>query len=77
MKPKEYTGIRALKEKKPIYNVELGIDDGKGGTAWVIANAVPLDGGNKGVIVSYADITYRKELEDSLKKSKRKPKCYG
>lgn len=68
MKPEEYAGMGALKEKKPIYNVELCIDDGKGGTAWVVANAVPLDGGNKGVIVSYTDITYRKELEDSLKK---------
>jgi PAS domain S-box-containing protein len=69
MKPEEYAGMRALKEKKPIYNVEFGIDDGKGKTTWIVANAVPLDGGSKEVIVSYTDITYKKELEDSLKKA--------
>ncbi len=68
MGPNDYAGIRALKERRAIQNVEFGINNKEGGTTWIVANATPLDDGDSGVIVSYTDITYRKELEDTLKK---------
>jgi PAS domain S-box-containing protein len=68
MSPNDYAGVRALKERKSIQNVEFGIQNKEGGTTWIVANATPLDDGESGVIVSYTDITYKKELEDALKK---------
>ncbi len=68
MMPDDYAGMRALKEKRAVHNIEFGMDYEGENTTWILANAVPLDEGKRGVIVSYTDITYKKELEDALKK---------
>jgi len=67
MPPEEYASVRALKEQKAIYHVEMGVTKAKDNIAWIIVNAAPIV--NKGVVISYEDITDRKKAEIALKTS--------
>jgi PAS domain S-box-containing protein len=63
----EYAGVKSIKEKNIIENIEMGIvkDDKK--TQWlnVTAAPIPLDG--YGVAITYVDVTEKNEAIASLK----------
>lgn len=66
----EYASVRALKEKKPIYGIEMGVNRCKDDVAWIIVNAAPVE--SLGVVISYQDITELKKAQDLIKESEEK-----
>lgn len=72
MPVEEYAAIRALKEKRLIENVEMGIEKKPGQIIWINVTAAPLPLEGYGVTVAYSDITQRKQVEEALRESERK-----
>jgi PAS domain S-box-containing protein len=70
MPSEEYASVRALKEQKPIYHVEMGVMRGKDDIAWIIVNAAPIK--NVGVVIVYQDISEIKNLEKKLSLEKQR-----
>ena len=70
MPVEEYASVRALKENKLITGVEMGVVKGVDNIAWIHVNAVPVT--NQGVLISYEDITIKKQAEFELIKTKEK-----
>jgi PAS domain S-box-containing protein len=68
MPPEEYACARVLKEKRVIENVEMGIVQDDGSTRWVSVTAAPLLINGYGAVITYSDITERKEAEIALHK---------
>lgn len=62
----EYASMRALTENRLIENVEMGILKLDGETTWINVTATPLSLENYGVIITYNDITERKQAEKEL-----------
>jgi diguanylate cyclase (GGDEF)-like protein/PAS domain S-box-containing protein len=69
MPPDEYASVQALKEKRLIENVEMGIIKPDRSVIWLSVNAAPLPTEGYGVVVTYGDITARKQAEEALKES--------
>ncbi|MEJ5311354.1 MAG: PAS domain S-box protein [Anaerolineae bacterium] len=69
MPPEEYAGVRALREKRLIENVELGVFKADGDVTWLNVTAAPIPLENYGVAITYGDITLRKLAEDALRES--------
>ena len=69
MPPEEYASVRALKEKKRIENMEMGIVKSDDVVTWinVTAEPIPLDG--YGVVVTYNDITESRRMKDALRQA--------
>lgn len=67
MPPEEYASVRALKEKRRIENVEMGIVKAEGEITWisVTADLLPLDG--YGLVISYGDISARRAAEEQIR----------
>lgn len=63
MPAEEYPGVIALKENRPIYDVEMGIVNTEGNICWISFNAVPIPLEEYGVAIAYIDITERKNNE--------------
>jgi PAS domain S-box-containing protein len=75
MPPEEMAGPRAMTEKQPVMNVEMGIRRTDGAVAWVNVNAVPQlnDSGEIiSVVGTFSDITERKQAEDALRESEER-----
>lgn len=66
MPPDEFASVRALNEKKLIENVEMGIIKPDQSTTWLSVTAAPLPMEGHGIVVTYSDITTRKQMEDLL-----------
>jgi len=66
MEPSEYASVRALREMKPIHNVEMGIVKNDHSISWVSVNAAPIDLDNYGVVITYGDITTNIRTENIL-----------
>ncbi|MEI6900452.1 MAG: PAS domain S-box protein, partial [Bacteroidota bacterium] len=69
MPAEEMAGPRAMKEKRPVKNVLMGIQRPDNLFAWINVNAAPVldDAGNiKMVVGTFSDITERKQMDDSL-----------
>ncbi len=66
MPSEEYASVRALKEQRPVTGVEMGVYRGKDDLAWIVVNAAPFL--NKGVIISYEEITERKHAEEQARR---------
>jgi PAS domain S-box-containing protein len=64
----EYAGVRALKEKRPIENVEMGIVKSDTEITWMNVSAAPLHLQKYGAVVTYGDITERKRTEAEKEK---------
>jgi len=66
----EFAGVRAQREQHPVTGVEMGIvrDDG---IRWISVDAVPSPDPSYGVIVAYADISERKQMELELSRSEK------
>jgi PAS domain S-box-containing protein len=69
MPPEEFASVRALKEKRVIENVEMGIVNADNSITWISVNAAPLPVEGYGVAVTYGDITERKQAEEALLES--------
>ncbi len=65
----EYPSVQALKEQRLVSNVELGVVTPAGTTTWINVTASPLPLGDDGVVITYNDITARKQAEDNLRAS--------
>lgn len=62
----EYAGVRALKEKRLISQIELGVKKGKDQIVWLNVNASPLE--EFGVIISYEDMTAKRKAAEEIRR---------
>ncbi|XGV88322.1 MAG: PAS domain S-box protein [Limnothrix sp. BL-A-16] len=69
MPAEEYPSIRALREGRPIQNVEQGIVRPDGTLRWIMTSAAPIPLDSYGVAIAYIDITDRKATEEALRRS--------
>lgn len=67
----EYPASISFHEKKVIYDYEMGINIGNGKIKWLLVTSVPVDSDHYGVIISYSDITDRKNSQEALKQSEQ------
>ena len=68
----EYPVNRVLATNEPLRNLELGIKRSSGDQVWVLVNAFPnfTDAGDiRQVVVTFVDITERKQAEEALRAS--------
>jgi len=72
MPREEWASVIALKENRQVSNCAMGIVKNNHRTTWLNVTAAPLPLKNKGVIVTYNDITERKQAEDALLESEQK-----
>jgi PAS domain S-box-containing protein len=63
----EWASVRALQENRLVENTEMGIIKPGGETTWINVTAAPLHLENYGVVITYNDITEKKEAEETLK----------
>lgn len=66
----ELPSERAIREKQPIKNVEIGIVREDGETRWTNVSAVPLSISNWRVVVTTVDVTLRKRMEQRLRRER-------
>jgi len=70
MPPEERAGPRAMKEKTPVNDVEMGVKRPDGTISWINVSAAPLinaAGELEGIVGTFADITERKRAEEALR----------
>jgi len=66
MPPDEYASVRALKEKRLVENVDMGIVKSGGAITWISVTAAPIPIEGYGVAITYGDVTERKRAEQKL-----------
>jgi PAS domain S-box-containing protein len=69
MPPEEMAGPRAMKEKRLVKDVVMGVKRPDGSIAWINVSAAPLineAGRFEGVVGTFADITERKRAEERV-----------
>ncbi len=66
MPPEEYASVRALKEKRRIEDVEMGIIKDKAQINWISVTASPIPLKDYGVVITYNDISQRIQAEEAL-----------
>lgn len=69
MPPEEYASVRALKEKRAVDHVEMGVVKSDSDVTWMSVNANPIPLEGYGVAITYTDITERKNSEHKLEKA--------
>jgi len=70
VEPFELPGVRALREKKPVTNLEIGVMRPDGTLAWILESAAPLfddQGEVAGVIVTFPEVTSTVAQRHALK----------
>ena len=67
MPPEEFARVRALHEKRPVENVEMGIVKGPGKITWVNVTSAPIPLEGYGVAIAYGDMTLRRLAEEALR----------
>ncbi len=75
MPPEEMAGPRAFREGRTVRNVVMGAKRPDGSLRWVDVSAAPLmteEGTAEGVVVTFADVTERKEAEEALRQSEER-----
>jgi len=70
MPPEEYASTRALKENRPVENVEMAIIKGPEETTWISVTAAPIPLPGYGIAITYGDITPRKHAEFALEQER-------
>jgi len=65
MPPEEYASVRAMAEQQTVRDVEMGIVKQEGLT-WISVSAMPATHPDFGVVISYVDITRRKQAEIAM-----------
>jgi signal transduction histidine kinase len=71
MPAEEFASTLALREQRPVHNVEIGVVKEDGNVIWTNVSAVPVAFTDWKVVVVTSDITERKRAEEALKKSNR------
>jgi PAS domain S-box-containing protein len=71
MPAEEFASVRALSEQRLVENVEMGIITLAGVTTWINVTAAPLPLECYGVVITYSDITARKQAELALQRSEQ------
>jgi PAS domain S-box-containing protein len=72
MPPGQFASVRALEEQRLVGNVEMGIVRPGGDVKWLSVSAAPLPLEGYGVIVTYGDVSSRKQAEDALRESEER-----
>ncbi|MBF0303724.1 MAG: response regulator [Desulfamplus sp.] len=67
MPPDEYAGVRAMKTQQLVENVEMGIVKNNQEITWVNVHAAPVSIEGGGVLMTYHDITDRRQAQELLK----------
>jgi len=67
MADSEFASVRALVEKRPVTNVEMGIVKDDNRITWLNVSATPIPTDGNGVAIVYGDITEQKKAEAELK----------
>ncbi len=63
MPVEEYASVRALREGRPIENVQMGVVKENGQTVWLNVTAAPIPLEDYGVVITYGDVTRLKNIE--------------
>ena len=66
MPPEEYASVRALKEKRRVENIEMGLYKDEEHINWISVSASPIPLKNYGVVITYNDISQRLQAEEAL-----------
>ncbi|MBP7693545.1 MAG: PAS domain S-box protein, partial [Anaerolineales bacterium] len=66
MPPQEFPSVRVLAEQRPIENVEMGVVKADHSVTWLSVTAAPLPLEERGVVVTFSNITERKRAEAAL-----------
>ncbi len=66
MPPIEFASVRAMSENRCIENVEMGLVKAPGQITWLNVTAAPIPLPDYGVVITYNDITERKQKEAVL-----------
>jgi PAS domain S-box-containing protein len=72
MPPEEFASVRALKEKRRIENIEMGICKDEDVISWISVSASPIPLKNYGVVIAYNDISQRLQAEEALRQARDK-----
>lgn len=72
MPPEEYASVRAITEQRMVENVEMGILKPNHGISWINVTAAPIPLEKYGVLVTYSDISERKQSERRLIESEKR-----
>ncbi len=64
MPPEEYASVRALRERRAVGNVEMGIVRPDGATTWINVTAAPIPLPGYGVAITYGDVSSRRQAEE-------------
>jgi PAS domain S-box-containing protein len=70
MPAEELAETRALREGRPVENVEMGIVKETGNISWVNVSAAPIPLEGYGVAVAYGDMTLRRLAEEALREER-------
>jgi PAS domain S-box-containing protein len=70
--PHEFPSARALRENRPISDIETGVVMENGETAWLQVSAAPLDLPDASAVVITQDITERKRAAEELEVANRR-----
>ena len=74
MPPEEMAGPRAMKESLPVKNVLMGVRRPDDAVSWIDVSASPLfgdDGGLKGVVGTFTDVTEWKKAGEELRNAQK------
>ena len=72
MPAEEFASVRALREQRPVYDVEMGVNRPDEEQRWLRVSAMPIAGADGGVVIAYADITERRRGQKALAASERR-----
>jgi PAS domain S-box-containing protein len=70
---KKLPWLQAMEHGAPVTGAMLGLPDSRSGTSHLLVNSAPVvgeDGGQRGIIASFEDVTLLQEKEQELEKSK-------
>ncbi|MCC7373384.1 MAG: PAS domain S-box protein [Verrucomicrobiales bacterium] len=67
MPPEEFASVRALRERRLVENVEMGIVRSAEQVTWISVTAAPVDLPDTGVVIAFGDISDRKRAELQLR----------
>ncbi|MDX9720842.1 MAG: ATP-binding protein [Myxococcota bacterium] len=70
MPPEEFASVRALQEKRPVHDVQMGIENGNSVT-WISVSAAPIPLKDHGVAIAFLDITPRVLAEREVARNER------
>ncbi len=68
----EYASVRALREKRVVENVEMGVVMSPVETQWLNVTAAPLPLSGGGVVVTYGSLFEQKRMENELRASEER-----